>query len=177
MQTARRPSPIVRATFVGRLDRELEIEGPRFLAIHLTLAHWPYSWAGKPLPTTPRNIVPPTASARRWSTASSLTCSAARGQGCLDNAIVVVLSDHGEALGFQSDSMLRKTGTSREIWDSLWGHGTSVMSPHQYGVRLRDARLWAARLPGQRSVHDWPVALEDVRPTLQELVTGRRPAT
>ena len=41
------------------------------------------------------------------------------------------------------DSMLRKIGTGTEIWDSLWGHGTSVMSPNQYHVAARDARIRA----------------------------------
>ncbi len=66
----------------------------------------------------------------------------------LDNAIVVLLSDHGEALGAEEDSMLRTTGTSREIWDSLWGHGTSVMSPNQYQVLLAMRAFGRARLPG-----------------------------
>jgi hypothetical protein len=87
-----------------------------------------------------------------------------------------VLSDHGDALGYPSDSMLRRTGTEREIWDSLWGHGTSVLSPHQYGVVLGMRAFGAARVPGEPASRDWPVGLEDLRPTLQELVTGRAPA-
>jgi hypothetical protein len=96
-------------------------------------------------------------------------------KGVLENAIVVVLSDHGEALGFPSDSMMRKTGTPVEIWDSLWGHGTSVVSPHQYRVLLAMRAFGRARLPGMAGKYDWPVSLEDVRPTLQELATGQAP--
>src|SRR4029450_2802353 len=33
--------------FVERLEREIDVNGPAFIAIHLTLAHWPYSWAGR----------------------------------------------------------------------------------------------------------------------------------
>jgi hypothetical protein len=93
----------------------------------------------------------------------------------LENAIVVVLSDHGEALGFPSDSMVRKTGTNLEIWDSLWGHGTSVVSPHQYGVLLAMRAYGRAHLPGRPGAYAWPVSLEDVRPTLEEAATGRAP--
>ncbi len=71
--------------------------------------------------------------------------------------------------------MLRKTGTGMEIWNSLWGHGTSVMSPHQYSVLLAMRGFGQARLPGMPAVHAWPVSLEDVRPTLQEFATGARP--
>jgi hypothetical protein len=96
-------------------------------------------------------------------------------RGVLENAVVVVLSDHGEALGGPTDSMLRKTGTGPDIWNSLWGHGTSVMSPHQYSVLLAIRGVGRAVLPGKPGVHAWPVSLEDVRPTLQELVTGKAP--
>jgi len=164
------------AHFLSRLDRELDLTGPSFLAIHLTLSHWPYSWAGQPLPTTPQEYRPAYRLAieevdRQFQDVLQLL----KRKGVLDNAIVVVLSDHGDALGFPSDSMLRKTGTSREIWDSLWGHGTSVLSPHQYGVLLAMRAFGRARLPGNPAVHDWPVALEDVRPTLEELVAGEAP--
>lgn len=94
----------------------------------------------------------------------------------LDNAIVVLLADHGEALDGKTDSMLRDTGTSREIWDLLWGQGTSVMSPNQYQVLLAMRAFGRARLPGPEQDYDWPVSLEDVRPTLEHDVTGKAPA-
>jgi hypothetical protein len=71
--------------------------------------------------------------------------------------------------------MLRKTGTAMEIWDSLWGHGTSVLSPHQYTTLLAMRGVGRARLPGVPANHAWPVSLEDVRPTLQEFATGSAP--
>ena len=162
--------------FVARLDRELRIEGPSLLAIHLTLAHWPYSWAGQERPSNPPEFRPAYRRAlaevdRQFADVVELL----RKKGVLDNALVVVLSDHGEALGFKSDSMLRRTGTENEIWDSLWGHGTSVMSPHQYNVVLAMRGMGRAAIPGTPSEHDWPVDLADVRPTLEELVTGKAP--
>jgi hypothetical protein len=72
--------------------------------------------------------------------------------------------------------MIRATGSHLEIWDSLWGHGTSVISPHQFGVLLAMRAFGRARLPGSPAAHDWPVTLEDVRPTLEEFATGRAPA-
>jgi hypothetical protein len=93
----------------------------------------------------------------------------------LGNAFVVVLSDHGEALGWPTDTMLRKTGSNDEIWNSIWGHGTSVLSPHQYSVLLAMRAFGNASLPGTAGLHSWPVSLEDVRPTLEDLVTGVAP--
>ncbi|MGE0029504.1 MAG: sulfatase-like hydrolase/transferase [Steroidobacteraceae bacterium] len=163
--------------FVDRLDDEIAIERPTFLTMHLTLSHWPYNWAGLARPTTPQQFRPAYRRAvlevdRQFRQVMDLLAD----KGVLENAIVVVLSDHGEALGNESDSMLRKTGTSREVWDSLWGHGTSVMSPHQYSVLLAMRAYGRAALPGAPGTHDWPVSLEDVRPTLEEFATGQAPA-
>jgi hypothetical protein len=160
--------------FVDRLDDEVVIERPTFLTVHLTLSHWPYNWAGLARPTTPQQFRPAYRRAvaevdRQFRQVMDLLAD----KGVLENAVVVVLSDHGEALGYDSDSMLRKTGSSREVWDSLWGHGTSVMSPHQYSVLLAMRAYGRATLPGSPGTHAWPVSLEDVRPTLEEFATGQ----
>ncbi len=163
--------------FVNRLEHELVGDGPAFIAIHLTLSHWPYSWAESEKPTTPQQY----RSAYREAVQEADRQFAGvmqvlKSKGLLGNAVVVVLSDHGEALGLRNDSMLRATGTGPEIWNSLWGHGTSVMSPHQYGVLLAMRAYGGARLPGAAAIHDWPVTLEDLRPTLEEIVTGTAPS-
>ena len=163
--------------FVARLQQEISVDRPAFLMIHLTLAHWPYSWAGLRHPTTPPEY---RAAYTRAIAALDQQFAEVTGlleaKGVLDNAIVVVLSDHGEALGWPNDSMLRKTGTASEVWNSLWGHGTSVMSPHQYSVFLAMRGFGPAAIPGSPGDHAWPVSLEDVRPTLQEIATGALPA-
>lgn len=162
--------------FVSRLERELDARGPTLLTIHLTLAHWPYAWAGKSEPTVP--------DAYRVAYGEAVSevdrqfgevLRVLGGKGLLENAIVVLLSDHGEALGADNDSIIRQAGTSREIWDSLWGHGTSVMSPNQYRVLLAMRAFGRARLPGAEQDYAWPVSLEDLRPTLEELATGAAP--
>lgn len=162
--------------FTERLENELEMEGPTFLAIHLTLAHWPYSWAGVPRPSTPdayRDTYGMAVSEVDRQFGDLMRALAAK--RVLDNAIVVLLSDHGEALGADNDSMLRGTGTSRQVWDSLWGHGTSVLSPNQYHVLLALRAFGRARLPGPDRNYDWPVSLEDLRPTLEDYVRGTPP--
>ena len=164
-------------SFVRRLDRELVVNRPGFFYIHLTLSHWPYSWAGHSTPTTPKQYRPAYRhSIREVDRQFGDVWRVLERKGVLENAIVVVLSDHGEALGGPTDSMLRRTGTGREIWDSLWGHGTSVMSPHQYSVLLAMRGFGRAHLPGAPTAYTWPVSLEDVRPTLQEFATGSAPA-
>jgi hypothetical protein len=163
--------------FVARLENEIVVDGPAFIAIHLTLAHWPYSWATAAAPTTPQEYRPAYRRAieevdRQFENVLRMLAR----KGLLENSLVVVLSDHGEALGGKTDSMLRATGSSREIWDSLWGHGTSVMSPHQYGVVLAMRAFGRAQLAGAAGAYDWPVSLLDLRPTLEEFATGKAPS-
>lgn len=162
--------------FTERLRRELVVDRPGLYAIHLTLSHWPYSWAGMPIPSTPDEYRPAYRHAiveadRQFAEVMQILDE----KGVLANAIVVVLSDHGEALGWETDSMLRKVGSGDEIWNSLWGHGTSVMSPHQYNVLFAMRAYGRAHLPGVPSAYPWPVSLEDIRPTVQQLVTGMAP--
>ncbi len=163
--------------FVRRLEREIRVEGPAFLAIHLTLAHWPYSWAGKPKPTVPNAYrVSYEAAVHEVDRQFSGVMKMLAEKGVLDNAIVVLLSDHGEALGGENDSIIRQTGSGREIWDSMWGHGTSVLSPNQYRVVLAMRAFGRAKLPGPDLNYGWPVSVEDLRPTLEELATGVAPS-
>ena len=55
---------------------------------------------------------------------------------------------------------------SPEIWNSIWGHGTSVMSPHQYQVLLAMRACGRARLPGN------PTRTTPGRSSLEDI--GRR---
>ena len=50
----------------------------------------------------------------------------------------MVLSDHGEAVGLPGDSPWSMTGPPDDpyAWPVITGHGTSVLSPHQYRVLL-----------------------------------------
>jgi arylsulfatase A-like enzyme len=162
--------------FVQRLDRELQFDRPTFLALHLTLAHWPYTWAGAKRADL-RN-------AAHWSAAHYLPAVRRLDQqfgdvlamlerkGALDNAIVVLLSDHGEAIGLPGDSPFAMTGPADDpyAWPTVTGHGTSVLSPHQYRVLLamRGFGPAADGLRGTASEIAVPASLEDVAPTLDE---------
>ena len=46
------------------------------------------------------------------------------------------------------------------------------MSPNQYQVLLAMRAYGRAELPGAERNYDWPVSLEDLRPTLEEIATG-----
>src|SRR5262249_3447625 len=87
-------------SFVHRLDRNLTFSEPTFLAVHLTLAHWPYGWADS-------GSIPHESAMVKGAYEESATrvdrqfgdiMAMLERHGALKNAIVIVLSDHGEGL-------------------------------------------------------------------------------
>jgi arylsulfatase A-like enzyme len=162
-------------TYVGRLRDELDFSRPTFLALHLTLAHWPYTWATAtradikdPANWTAAHYRP---ALRRLDAQFADVLEVLRAKGALDNAIVVLLSDHGEAIGLPDDSPWSMTGPPDDpyAWPVITGHGTSVLSPHQYRVVLamRGFGPAAAALGAPREIGA-PSSLEDVAPTLND---------
>jgi arylsulfatase A-like enzyme len=149
---------------------------PLFIAAHLTLAHYPYSWAGRTKPTTPEGYRKGYADAvAEVDRQFGRVMDGLRARGVLDSAIVVLLSDHGEALGGKHDTMLRGIGTADQVWSSVWGHGTSVMSPHQYQVLLAFREFGKEVGLGTPGTHGAPASIEDIRSTLIDLVEPGSP--
>lgn len=166
--------------FVAQLNRGLNFDEPTFLVAHLTLAHWPYTWADAPVPPegADKNATKhlyDSAVARVDRQFSDLMAMLEE-RGALRNAIVILLSDHGESLGeliSEADSNGSHPHVDTEYaQDRLLGHGTSVLSPHQYRV------LFAVRSYGTRSLDasqhreiDAAISLEDIAPTVLEALT------
>jgi arylsulfatase A-like enzyme len=156
-------------TFVERLRRNLDFEQPTLLALHLTLAHWPYTWrdaTDKAADGLPRLVAAYQAAVRRVDTQFGDIAALLQQLGALDNAIVVVFSDHGEALGEAEDLPYgHAESASAPAFPS--GHGTSVLSPNQYRILLAWRSFGQTPLspldPGNRTV---PASLQDVAPTL-----------
>jgi arylsulfatase A-like enzyme len=162
-------------TFVRRVIGGLDPEQPVFLASHLTLPHWPYTWASsapiEPVEANYRELYG-RAVHRADQQFGDILAGLAH-LGILDNAIVVALSDHGEALGRPEDFMLdafpdNATGAPSS---QDWGHGTSVFSPTQYHVVLGIRAYGAARtLLHQPANENVPVSLIDLAPTIMDLL-------
>jgi hypothetical protein len=91
-------------------------------------------------------------------------------RGLLENAIVLLVSDHGEALGRRNDSLLSGVERFDALWGSLWGHGTSVMGPHQFQVLLAARGYGRSAGTLGRGQVDCAASLEDVTPTVLELI-------
>jgi hypothetical protein len=164
-------------TFIDRLAAGVEFGSPTFLAIHLTLPHWPFRWAED------QHSVFEDSGPQPYAYLAALVgvdrqfrqlMELLEQRGALDNSIVVLLSDHGEGLGLPQDNLIGSPA-ARAVTGSLrvatWGHGTSVLSPHQSQVLLAFRGYGQEQFAaGRQSPVDVPASLEDVTPTLLDLI-------
>jgi arylsulfatase A-like enzyme len=166
-------------TFVHRIASEIDFRQPLFLAVHLTLPHWPYWWADAPpshsVMGTPGERWPDyyLYAARRADQQFGAVLDVLRRRGVLDDALVFVLSDHGETFGAESDSLVPEDTSSIVALHAVpgWGHGTSVLTPEQYHVVLGVRGFGSAPLrAGAGSAIDVPVSVEDIAPTVTDLL-------
>lgn len=151
-------------------------EGPLFLATHFCLPHWPYMDASGAQSSfvhnthadlADRNLIRQyinTVHGAEIQVSKLLTNL--KDMGFLENAIVVLLSDHGEGFDYLDQKTIphevtRLSGTDR-------GHGTNVLSEAQYRVVLAMRGYGLQRLP-QHHIHT-PVSLVDVAPTIVNLL-------
>lgn len=162
-------------SFVRRVEHEFDYRGATFLAVHLTLPHWPFTWATSAgsEPNGENTTALYLDAVRRADRQFGDLMAALRRQGVLDNALVVVLSDHGEALGQPGDLLhdFLPGGNDKTNDFQKWGHGSSVFSPHQYRVVLgmRAFGVASVMVPAPLVV-DAPVSLIDVAPTVLDVL-------
>jgi arylsulfatase A-like enzyme len=163
-------------SFLRRIEREVDFGNPLLFATHLTLSHWPYNWAGSPLPG-PKN------EAAVWPDYYMHVIHRVDQQfadlmgilgkrGVLDNAIVVLYSDHGESFGKHGESLVPDGDKLIKTLSATpqWGHGSTVLTSHQYKVVLGMRAFGAAadKLPPAREIAA-PASVMDITPTLTEL--------
>lgn len=167
-------------TYIERLERELSFDQPTLFISHLTAAHWPYYTAD-----TPFGVSTPTSEHDRplyrigLSTADRMfgeLLDVLETKGALENALVVILSDHGEAMGLPSDSFsqdgfFRVEGLRAPLKMDDFGHGQSVLSRSQYQILL-GFRTFGTKLElgAEGRAFSFPATAEDIAPTILEFL-------
>ncbi len=161
--------------------RNLSSDRPLFMVGHLCLPHWPYLPSdvhGDDLPTWIRGV-------SGYADAPAQYLRALQGvdgqfrtiwneleaQGRLANAIVVVLSDHGEDFAMERDRLAANDPNRPDF--KFFGHGNFALSRAQNHVvmaiqQFRDGRpLWEPRMMNGAA------STIDVAPTLLDLVNAQ----
>lgn len=166
-------------TYLGRLERELKFDRPTLFIAHLTASHWPYYTSETPFGISKKKSQHDRPLYRNGlKTADSMfgqVVSMLERKGALENAIVIVLSDHGEALALPNDSIFKNGSWVKGLGAPLKmlnaGHGQSVLSPTQYHVLLGFKALGPHRrfTAIGRNI-DVPATVEDISPTILGLL-------
>jgi len=142
---------------------------PLFLITHFELPHWPFLWASGPVGKFEphpkgRDYAHYMETLERVDLQIEELFSTLQELQILDNAIVILLSDHGEAFSEENLQWTSaKTGRSRR---TLIGHGTDPLGLTQHQVPLAFLRFGEnSLLPGIRKAQ---ASLTDILPTLAE---------
>lgn len=139
---------------------------PLFFAVHFESAHYPFKT---------RHAARRFAYANRFlaSHLSALTTVDAqvgrlmaglRDSGRLDDALVIVLSDHGESLG-EVEASTTRTGKPLDVM--AYGHGANVLNEHQNRIVLGLVQFKKGRAVGPATVRDDQVSLRDLRAVME----------
>ncbi len=173
------------------LQSESNIQShPAFLLVHFTLPHWPYTWSDERINPLYTDADMYRAAVQRTDKQLQAYFTGLKQRGFLRHAIVIVLSDHGEALYQKNDRVISMLGyrsgaaSNPGIFKRLafmfkqpdiselsysFGHGTDLLSFLQTHTVL----VW--RLFGvehQPTVHSISqrVSVLDIKPTLLQLL-------
>lgn len=153
----------------------LDPQRPLFLSVHYELPHWPFTWADSskyPFDPPPEldGLSQPdyqAAVARTDEQLAALIEELER-SGRMENAIMVFLSDHGEAFyASEPDWRWQGDGDREEDLPKHGGHGTHIVSDAQYRVLLGFRGFGTMDQLHPRLIENAIASLIDIRPTLQ----------
>ncbi len=153
---------------------------PVFIAAHFCLPHYPYHWRAFSPVKTPLQLYQ-TSIARLDSQLANFF-ELLKAEGLLEKAVVVLLSDHGEALMLNGDRLTEENlfsttnvpmphfypSETDETVNQSAGHGTDVMGLTQYHTLLAIRQYGEPTMQTKKDVTD-VVSLIDIYPTLIEL--------
>lgn len=163
------------SSFVARLKRGIRVDQrPVFLAIHLTLPHWPYRWREQDVAFADvfDSAYAYLAAVIEADRQFSQVLQVLKEKRLLDHALVVAFSDHGEGLSRPSDTLVQPgpgQARPRDLPNWVWGHGTSVLSAPQFQVFLAARTFGMPDFSERPGVHRDAVSIEDIAPTVLDV--------
>lgn len=152
--------------FVDEALAASEGANPLFLAVHFESAHFPFKTRH-----ASRAFEHPNQFVARHATALTVVdtqvgrlMEGLRDSGRLDDALVIVLSDHGESLG-EVEATTTHAGESAELM--AFGHGSQLLSEHQSRIVLGLVKFRDGRAMGPASLRADQVSLTDLRAVIE----------
>lgn len=144
---------------------------PMLLITHFELPHWPFRWASSPRapdfgPEYAGDKAAYLAALQRTDQQFGALMDVLSASDVLENAVVVVLSDHGESMAVE-DPFWRNIETS-EARPVPAGHGNSVISTNQHLVPVA-FRVYGSE-PLESGIRKGTASLSDIYPTISDLL-------
>jgi arylsulfatase A-like enzyme len=162
---------------IGHMVAGIPRSTPAFLAIHFCLPHWPYlpeaihhraSSAASAVKPGWEDTPPEYARALRHTDDQVRdTLALLAHAGRLDNAIVMLYSDHGESLQMKRERIEIAPGSPINL--AVNGHGNRAMADVQHRVVMGMQRFVDGEAQWTPRVESAPVSLVDIAPTLRTL--------
>lgn len=150
--------------------RGLDTRRPLLAYFHFCAAHIPFIYDGQREPDLPS---PYHDSPKRYRRALRLADTQIghlvddlKEAGRLENTVLVLLSDHGEALGMAKDDLTMRDVPAMPVRQRMHGHGTFAADESQTRVLLAFARYRGGIPQWSRTVVSAPASLVDIAPTL-----------
>lgn len=150
------------SNFVEHVLEAGESDGPLFLAVHFESGHFPYKTRHAEVKVRHQNsfiarhLEALTVADRQI----GQLLAGLKAQGRLDDALVVLLSDHGEAMG-EIEARVMRDGNPFEV--SGFGHGSDLLSDRQSRILLGVLRFVQGEPVGDSVSHRQQVSLLDLR--------------
>lgn len=157
--------------FTNRIERATNNAGRIFLATHFESAHFPFKSRHFTEPVTHENLM----------LSQHLTALTAvdrqigelmRGlerNGHLKEALIIILSDHGEALG-EEEKGLNISGNGFAL--SVYGHGANLLSDHANRIVLGKIEYREGKVVNKSGLKYGSVSLTDIKQTLSNYAKG-----
>lgn len=172
------PSSYAPHLYARRLSRHIHAtptESPLFLLAHFTLPHSPFalgSWRNEHLSAA---YVDSPASYRKALAMADAqvqdVLTLLRNAGRLDNALVVLFSDHGEGLGMKKDRWKVSSSLRDGVAPSDFGHGGTAVDDSQNRILISLQRYEGGTAVWQHARTPGAASLVDISPTVTQ-VTG-----
>lgn len=152
--------------FVDETLAAIDETQPLFLAVHFESAHFPFRTRHALRDfDDPNHFVSLHMNALTVVDAQvGRLMNGLRDSGRLADALVIVLSDHGESLG---EVEAQTTRAGELVGVSAYGHGANLLSEHQNRIVLSLVRFRNGRPVGSTSLRTEQVSLTDLRATIE----------
>lgn len=161
-----------------RSIRNAPADKPLFLVSHFCLPHWPYMPSGlfemsdfSAITTVPGYEDAPSQYLRALQHVDRQVGSLIdelRSQGRLQNAIVLIMSDHGEDFAMRRDAVVHRDGAGRSSLLGFHGHGSFALSSAQNSIVMAIQRYRNGEPDFLPRTMRGAASIIDVAPTISE---------